>query len=157
MNFLPVNISHAIYDVLVKHTGAIESERAPFVFYYSNPDGFKPTEFRCCSRWGMAGKFWWNNGKFYVSARSLGECDHEFDHKRELAECDEVNVLLAPIYERFDHYQTERRIMDEIPAFLQYQGSLTDQIRILTAVANKIGLYDAADFITRSLEEAQQD
>ena len=150
MNFLPVNVSHAIYDVLVKHTGAIESERASFVFYYSNPDGFKPTEFRCCSRWGMAGKFWWNNGKFYVSARSLVECDHEFDYKRELAECDKVNALLAPIYERFNHYQTERRILDEIPASLQYQGSLADQLIILTAVANKIGLQDAADWIKQA-------
>lgn len=150
MNFLPINICHAIYDVLVKHTGALEDDRAQFVFYYSNPDGYRPTEFRCCSRWGMAGKFWWNNGKFYVSARSLSECDHEFDHKRELAECDEVNALLAPIYEKFIRHQTRHNILEAIPASLQYQGPLSEQLEILTVVANKIGLQDAADWIQQA-------
>jgi hypothetical protein len=150
---LPVNICHAIYDILVKHTGASANQRDSFVFYYSNPDGFGPTESHCCSRWGMAGKFWWNNNRFYVSARSLSECDHKFDHEREMKECDEVNVLLAPLYVEFENYRLRRQIVDATPAFLQHQGSLTDQLEILAAVANKIGLRDAADFITGSLEK----
>lgn len=153
MNHIPVNICHAIYDVLVEHTGAPDSERAQFVFYYSNPDGYRPSEFRCCSRWGMAGKFWWNNGKFYVSARSLSECDHKFDHEREMAETAEVNALLAPIYNEFCRYQMTWNIMNSIPAHLQFQGPLSDQLKIIIAVANKIGLQDAADYITRSLEK----
>jgi hypothetical protein len=150
MNFLPINICHAIYDVMVKHTGAPEDDRAQFVFYYSNPDGYRPTEFRCCSRWGMAGKFWWNNNKFYVSARSLGECDHKFDYERERDECTAVDALLAPIYEEFVRLRTRRNILEAIPAALQHQGPLSEQIEIITAVANKIGLQDAADWIQQA-------
>ena len=150
MNFLPINISHAIYDVLVKNAGANESERASFVFYYSNPDNYKPSEFRCCGRWEMAGKFWWNNNRFYVSARSLGECDHKFDYERERAECEEVDALLAPIYEEFARHRARHNILEAIPASLQHQGPLSDQLEILTAVANKIGLHDAADWIQQA-------
>lgn len=152
MNSIPVNLCHRIYDILVKHAGAIESERSSFVFYYANPDTYRPTEFRCCGRWGMAGKFWWNNDKFYVSARSLCECDHKFDHERELAECAEVNILLAPLYEEFSKYRTTRSILDAIPGFLQHQGSLTEQLELLVLVANKIGLQDAADYISGVVE-----
>jgi len=159
MRTIPVNLCHRIYDILVKHAGATDNatERSSFVFYYSNPDTYKPTEFRCCSRWGMAGKFWWNNDKFYVSARSLGECQNPFDHEREMKECDEVNVLLAPLYEEFNKYRTIRNMLDEIPGFLQYQGPLADQLSILVLVANKIGLHDAADYVSmHATRESQQ-
>jgi len=36
---------------------------------------------------------------------------------------------------------------------LQYQGSLTDQLRALYSIANREGLYDAADYIKTRLEE----
>lgn len=70
---LPEDIAERIYDVLVAHTGAPEQYRYSFVYTYSdNRDelSYKPTEFRVCSKWGMAGKFWWANNKFYVSGRS---------------------------------------------------------------------------------------
>jgi hypothetical protein len=153
MNHIPVNICHKIYDILVAHTNAPEGDRSMFVHHYADPDGYKPSEFRCCSRWGMAGKFWWNNDRFYVSARSLVECDHQFDFERECGETDAVNVLLAPIYGEFREYEIRRNILDAIPPMMQYQGALSEQLKILIAVANKIGLQDAADYIARSMEK----
>lgn len=38
----------------------------------------------------------------------------------------------------------------------QHQGSLTDQLRELVTLANQNGLYDAADYIQRRLEEQNQ-
>lgn len=99
---IPEDICNGIYDILVKHTGAPEQYRASFVHNYSNPENdYKPTEFRVCSRWGMAGKFWWANDKFYVSGRSRGECSSEREYKHEIAECDKVSSILAPLYEEF--------------------------------------------------------
>jgi len=38
----------------------------------------------------------------------------------------------------------------------QSQASLTDQLRELQGIANRHGLYDAADFIARSLSSASR-
>jgi len=105
---LPEDIAERIYDVLVAHTGAPEQYRHSFVYTYSdNRDelSYKPTEFRVCSKWGMAGKFWWANNKFYVSGRSRCECSTDRDYEMEAAECEEVNKLLAPIYAEFEQLE----------------------------------------------------
>ena len=99
---IPANICERIYDILVKHADAPEQYRSSFMHNYSNPEShYKPTEFRVCSRWGMAGKFWWANDKFYVSGRSMVECSDERDYHMEQVQVDLVNELLAPLYEEF--------------------------------------------------------
>ena len=101
---LPHDIAERIYDVLVEHTGAPEQYRHSFIYTYcdNEEDRYKPTEFRVCSKWGMAGKFWWANNKFYVSGRSRCECSSDRDYEMEAAECDKVTALLAPIYKEFE-------------------------------------------------------
>jgi len=155
---LPTDICHQIYDILVEHTDAIERFRDDFVRYYGDPDNpVKPTEYRGCPRWGIAGKFWWNNDRFYVTGRSPVECSTRQIYERELTECEEVNRLLDQVYKRWrtgienDYQQPDWRI-DEIPEWGQYQGSLQDQLQFLTRVANRLGLRDAADYIQRSLD-----
>lgn len=37
--------------------------------------------------------------------------------------------------------------MKNIPKFQQHQGGLDQQLNLLRCVANRLGLYDAADFI----------
>jgi hypothetical protein len=104
---LPEDIAEKIYDVLVAHTGAPEQYRHAFMYTFTVPEEpmHKPTEFRVCSKWGMAGKFWWANNKFYVSGRSRCECSTDRDYEMEAAECDKVNELLAPIYEEFEQLE----------------------------------------------------
>ena len=103
LKHIPDEICDKIYDILVEHTGAPEQYRFAFVHTYSSPDNtYKPTEFRVCSKWGMAGKFWCANDHFYVSGRSRCECSSDHAHGIELSECDRVNALLAPLYEEFE-------------------------------------------------------
>jgi len=45
------------------------------------------------------------------------------------------------------HREVQDRYLAQIPKIDQTQASLDDQLKILHAVANRIGLYDAADFI----------
>ena len=40
-------------------------------------------------------------------------------------------------------------VLKQIPQQTQSQSSLFDQLTVLTLAANKLGLYDAADFLTR--------
>lgn len=42
---------------------------------------------------------------------------------------------------------TDQEVLDNIPEFPQTQCSLDEQLRLLRVVANKIGCYDAADFL----------
>jgi hypothetical protein len=155
---IPDEICESIYDILVEHTGAAEQYRYAFVHHYGSPDNpTKPTEFRCCSKWGMAGKFWWANERFYVSGRSRSECSSEHEHGIELAECDKVNLLLAPLYVemyaiRLDANMDMSDAFHKIPKLEQYQGSLYDQLQMLTRVANRLGLQDAATFIQNSID-----
>lgn len=106
---LPEDIAEKIYDVLVAHTGAPEQYRYSFIYTFcdNEEDRYKPTEFRVCSKWGMAGKFWWANSKFYVSGRSRSECSSDHEHGIELMECDLVNNLLAPIYKEFEQLENQ--------------------------------------------------
>ncbi len=155
---LPLETCDRIYDILVKHAGSPESYRSSFLHYYGDPYLVsKPTEFRCCSKWGMAGKFWWNNDRFYVSGRSRSECIDERQHEMERAECDKVNELLAPLYaemktDRVLDNSHMQAVFRKIPELEQYQGSLYDQLQMLTRVANRLGFQDAATFIQDKLD-----
>lgn len=46
-----------------------------------------------------------------------------------------------------------KRIFNEIPQLPQRQDSLHDQLADLQAVANRLGMYDAADVIRELLNE----
>jgi hypothetical protein len=46
-----------------------------------------------------------------------------------------------------------KEIRDQIPSLPQRQDSTTDQLRDLMAVANKLGMYDACDWIRDRLEK----
>jgi hypothetical protein len=155
---IPESICNRIYDILVNHTGAPEQYRSAFLHYYAEPSNpTKPTEFRCCSKWGMAGKFWWNNERFYVSGRSRSECIDERQLDMEQTECDYVNLLLAPLHEEmcvgvlFESRHVQNAF-HKIPELEQYQGSLYDQLQMLTRVANRLGLQDAATFIQDKID-----
>lgn len=104
---LPEDIAERIYDILVAHTGAPEQYRASFMHTYCEHEEYmyKPTEFRVCAKWGMAGKFWWANNKFYVSGRSRCECSSDHEYELEAQECEKVNNLLAPLYEEFQQLE----------------------------------------------------
>jgi hypothetical protein len=55
--------ANAIYDVLVEMVGALEGQRADFV--RSQEEGC--VEYRFIGQLGMGGKFWNNNGRWYVN------------------------------------------------------------------------------------------
>lgn len=64
MNGLCPSRANAIYDVLVECCGASETERDSFVHQQATED---IREWRFCGNLGFGGKFWRNNGRFYVS------------------------------------------------------------------------------------------
>ncbi len=160
MNRLPPHIATRIYDILVAEAGASDSESTRHSFMYTFCRDEQPGrnyEFRFGGKFGFAGKFWWNNERFYVSGHSRGDvsmggCDSA-TLEQEYPEIDRINALLAPLYYEFEQYRIQRGMLDAIPAFQQHQGSTTDQLRLLIAVANKLGLQDAADFIQNNMRD----
>jgi hypothetical protein len=42
-------------------------------------------------------------------------------------------------------------VLEAVPQQPQTQAALSDQLRVLQAFANRLGLYDAADCVARSL------
>lgn len=150
MKNIPSSICNQIFDILVAHAGAHEDDRTSFVRYYSTSDE-RPSEYRCCHKWGLAGKFWWNDNRFYVSGPGPNEFSKSV-YEKSRKECEEVDVLLAPLYEQFQNYRTTVGMMEAIPAYPQNQSSLEAQLRILIPVANRLGLQDAADFLVGKLE-----
>lgn len=44
-------------------------------------------------------------------------------------------------------------ILAQIPRMPQEQGSTTDQLLALVPMANRLGLYDAADFLERTFRQ----
>lgn len=50
---------HRVWDILVKHAGANEKDRGPFVRMCLEKDPLRRlTEYRFCGRLGFGGKFW---------------------------------------------------------------------------------------------------
>ncbi len=47
-----------------------------------------------------------------------------------------------------------KKVLEGIPTLPQRQDALADQLQDLAAVANRLGMYDAADFLTK-LEKTQ--
>lgn len=48
------------------------------------------------------------------------------------------------------------KLLKLIPQQPQDQGALNDQLRQLQAFANKLGLYDAADFISEVIKDRKK-
>ena len=155
MRKLDAGTAAEIWAILVEHCGAAKSDdaRYQFITMYSRPsvDNFDrgaPREYRFGGKYGMAGKFWWNNDRFYVNGHSRTEVDEE-TLEREHHELEEVNALLAEVYRRFERRRLLTGMLETIPAYNQFQGPLKDQLVMLQAIANKVGLHDAADLIRR--------
>jgi hypothetical protein len=58
----------AVYDLLVKHGGAVDDPnmKESFILAYTQRE-FPATEFRCVGKLGFGGKFWRNAGKFCIT------------------------------------------------------------------------------------------
>lgn len=82
------------YDLLVEHAGATigGDPRLTFVHYFSREDRLG-TEFRFCGKLGMGGKFWRNDGRFYVA------CYKEDETPERLAIIEKTNQALAALVE----------------------------------------------------------
>lgn len=50
---------------------------------------------------------------------------------------------------------SERDMIRSIPRHPQVQWALNDQLRVLAAAANRLGLYDAADLVRNTLNRQQ--
>ncbi len=99
---LSVGIAHSIYNILVE-VGAPETNRDSFVHHYTKPDStYGPSaEWRFCGKYGMAGKFWWNNDRFYISGHSHHEMSGKM-LKAERAEIEAIDAKLAVIKAKHD-------------------------------------------------------
>jgi len=49
-----------------------------------------------------------------------------------------------------------KETIKQMPAHLQSQTSTTDQVAVLICAANKLGLYDAADLLTKFVNQANR-
>ena len=100
---LPEEISNDIYDILVEDLNATArfTDRQQFVQSFSHPGHWEaPKEYRFGGTYGMAGKFWWNNGKFYATGWSRGEVSGDY-HDQQEADLKNVNLRLAEVYEKY--------------------------------------------------------
>ena len=99
---LTEGIANSIYDVLME-VGASEFMRDSFVRHYTKPDPtYGPShEWRFCGKYDMAGKFWWNNDRFYIAGHSHSEVSEEV-LKAERAEIEAIDAKLAVIKAKHD-------------------------------------------------------
>ena len=160
---IPTHIANRIYDILVEHAGASDGEtgRHSFLYHFcTRVQSGRPDGFMFGGIFGMAGKFWWNNDRFYVSGHSRGDKSFgtidDAGLAREAEIIEPINALLAPLYREFEEYRLMRGMLEVIPAFQQHQGSVTDQLRLLVPIANKLGLQDAADSIQSLLDTSDK-
>lgn len=75
------------------------------------------------------------------------DCDFEGFDNVQCLRCD-VRDLRA----RGGNEMIDISVLEKIPNCPQTQDSLTDQLKFLRMVANRLGLYDAADHIKNTLE-----
>jgi hypothetical protein len=52
--------------------------------------------------------------------------------------------------------QVIRQVLNDLPALPQRQDSTIDQLRDLRAIANRLGMYDAADYLRIALQRQEQ-
>lgn len=68
----PEEIFGNIWDILVKHCGAYAADKERFV-YSMMENKYPIREYRFCGMFGMAGKFWRNDDRYYVSGYNFTE------------------------------------------------------------------------------------
>ena len=61
-------------------------------------------------------------------------------------------ILIYKSYPKRPNMKLAQEDFRKIPQLDQRQDSLTDQLNDLIAVADRLGMYDAADFIFKTLE-----
>ena len=124
MRKLDAGTAAEIYTILVEHCGASadETSRMMFVAAYARPptnqdfDRGAPREYRFGGKYGMAGKFWWNDDRFYVNGHSRTEVDEE-TLERERHELEHINALLAEVYRRYERRRMLTGMLETIPAY----------------------------------------
>lgn len=62
-------------------------------------------------------------------------------------------AIARSLFGKKDHAFNVFEDMKSIPAFAQSQRALDEQLRDLRAIANRMGLYDAADYIQFETKE----
>jgi len=104
---LPLEISNEIYDILVEdlHAPARDIDREQFVQAFSSPSSWGEyhqacKEYRFGGTYALAGKFWWNNDRFYCSGWSRSEIDAKHYQMQE-KNLQVVNARLAKVYVRY--------------------------------------------------------
>jgi len=106
---LPEDISNEIYDILVDdlHAPARDIDREQFVQAFSDPLSWGGPEYhQACKEYrfggtyALAGKFWWNNDRFYCSGWSRSEIDAKH-YQMQQEDLQEVNTRLAKVYVRY--------------------------------------------------------
>ena len=97
---LSENLSGRIYDYLIEHCGASPYQRDDFIQSFSHNECV-PREWRFCGHYGLAGKFWWNNDKFYVSGWSQVEVSPEEYEEQNLHLVD-VNKAMMEFYKEHE-------------------------------------------------------
>jgi len=86
---IPRNVASQVFDLLVKHAEANESDRDSFL--HAQERGC--TEYRFCGSLGFGGKFWDNAGRWYVT------CYSEDETPARLTAIDATNTALAALRE----------------------------------------------------------
>jgi len=106
MNTLPEETSNEIYDILVEDLRAPvrDVDREQFIQAFSSTldQGIvsRCKEYRFGGTYGMAGKFWWNNDKFYCSGWSRSEIDAKYYQEQE-EDLQKLNTRLAKVYTKY--------------------------------------------------------
>ena len=147
-----------IWNMLVRTCGVVDGQSAKmsFVMSYADPDptvapNGAPREYRNLPRFGFAGKFWWNNDRFYVSGHSYGDVNTggitEKDYLAEAPIIDEINAELAGVYAKYLVRRDLHRMWSVVPSFEASDHSEADQLRILYDLTIKMGLHRAADWL----------
>jgi hypothetical protein len=80
-----------VYDVLTKVCGASDNPYDREHFVAAQCEEGHPTEWRFCGSLGFGGKFWRNDGRFYVS------CYREDETPARLKAIAEANRLLSDL------------------------------------------------------------
>jgi len=97
---LSENLSGRIYDYLIENCGASPYQRDDFIRAFSHNECV-PREWRFCGHYGLAGKFWWNNNKFYVSGWSQGEVSTK-EYEEQNLHLTNVNDAMMEFYKEHE-------------------------------------------------------